>query len=129
MIKKVASTYIISYIVIILPIWKSLALSRNIVENKFDWLSLDRKEKLLSRIFNVQIISAFTASDILIKQSDACWQAVTDDDLGVSKPLICETEFESIFYFWRREEIVYLTKYFKMFPFFSSFYFVFTVSK
>ena len=131
MIKKIASTFIMSYIVIVLSIWKPLTLSGNIVKNKFDWSSLDRKAKLekLSRIFNVQIVSAFTTSDILIKQSNVCWHAATDDDLGVFKALICETEFESIFHFLRREEIIYLNQFFKMFLFFSSFCFVFTVWK
>ena len=69
-------------IVFVLPVWKP------------DWLPLDHKEKPQSTIFNVQIISAFRALDILIQAPTFCWPAVVDDDLGVSKFLVFEAEFD-----------------------------------
>ena len=71
-------------------------------------LSVDCKEKPQSTIFNVQKISDFTASNILIQESTVCWPAllvVVDNDLGVSKPLICEAKCDSPSFFWGEKKL------------------------
>ena len=78
---------------------RSITPSGNIVKNKwliFTWFW--RK----ATVYNLQCPNNFFHNIRYINTGVQCLLscAVADDDLGVSKALICEAEFDSSFFFW-----------------------------